>query len=184
MHRMTGGTEMIKGRSVVIAHLVAAAGLLAFAGPNQSAQAQSIFCPSAIPQQSGIALGAGTCTNNTTGAFSNAALASEALSDLAQSTTQQASVTVGAALSARRQIELDRCPEGFERINGMCQRIVAGEPVTAAPASIALEPAADGPFAKLRNLRLPPPMEWTILPAMVWVSIGTQRSRPSLSNSS
>jgi hypothetical protein len=133
---------MIKGRSVVIAHLVAAAGLLVFAGPNQPAQAQSIFCPGAIPPQSGIALSAGTCTNGTTGAFSNAALASEALSDLAQSTTQQASVTVEEALSARRRIELERCPEGFERVNGMCQRIVATEPAILAPTPPAPTPAA------------------------------------------
>jgi hypothetical protein len=123
---------MDQGRSVITAYLTAVAGLLVFAASDQPAQAQSIFCPTAVPPQSGVALSAGTCTNGTTGAFSNAALASEALSDLAQSTTQQASVTVGAALSARRQIELDRCPEGFERVNGMCQRIAAAAPVTAA----------------------------------------------------
>jgi hypothetical protein len=123
---------MAEGRSVVIEHLAIAAAVLVF-GLYRPAQAQSIFCPSAIPQQSGIGLSAGTCTNGTTGAFSNAALASEALSDLAQSTTQQASVTVGEALRVRRQTELERCPEGFERVNGMCQRIAAAEPVTVAP---------------------------------------------------
>src|SRR6202043_3234516 len=103
-------------------------GWLIFAAPMQSAQAQAIFCPGAIPLQPGIALSAGTCTNGTTGAFSNAALASQALSDLSQSTTQQASATVESTLEVRRQVEQDRCPDGYERVNNVCQRIASSAP--------------------------------------------------------
>jgi hypothetical protein len=132
---------MTRGRSVARALLAGAAGLFVFAVHDRPAQAQTIFCPNAIPVQSGIALSNGTCTNGTTGAFSNAALASEALSDLSQSTTQQASATVGTALGVRRQTEQERCPDGFERVNGVCQRIAAPAPLTAAPAPPAPAPA-------------------------------------------
>ena len=122
------------------------AGLLVFAGAHQSARAQTIFCPSAITGQTGITLSGGTCTNITstnpkgTGAFSNAALASEALSDVAQSTTQQVSATVTTALGNRRQTELERCPDGFERVNGVCQRIMTAEAPAPAPPGTAAPP--------------------------------------------
>lgn len=131
---------MSTGRAAARALLAGTAGLLVAALHDRPAQAQSIFCPGAIPSQSGIALQNGTCTNGVTGAFSNAALASEALSDLSQSTTQQASATVGTALGVRRQTELERCPEGFERVNGVCQRTPAAEPAPA-PASAPPAPA-------------------------------------------
>ena len=123
---------MTNARLVANAFLALGTGWLVFAVPNQSAQAQAIFCPGSIPSQAGIALSAGTCTNGTTGAFSNAALASQALSDLSQSTTQQASATVENTLGVRRQVEQERCPDGFERVNGVCQRIASAEPPLAA----------------------------------------------------
>jgi hypothetical protein len=114
--------------------------LMATIGTGESAQAQSIFCPSSINQyQSNIVMSGGTCTNVQTnpkgvGAFSNAALASEALSDVTQATTQQANASVATTLGTRRQTELDRCPDGFERVNGVCERIVTAEtPATAPP---------------------------------------------------
>ena len=133
---------MTRGRPVARMLLGGVAGLLVAAVHDRPAQAQTIFCPSSIPAQSGIALNNGTCTNGITGAFSNAALASEALSDLSQSTTQQASATVGTALGVRRQTEQERCPEGFERVNGVCQRIPSAEPMppTALPASAPATP--------------------------------------------
>jgi hypothetical protein len=130
---------MTKGRSIANVLFALGTGWLIFSAPTQSAQAQAIFCPSSIPLQPGIALSQGTCTNTTTGAFSNAALASQALSDLSQSTTQQASATVETSLGVRRQVEQQRCAEGFERVNGMCQRIVSAEPPLAPP------PAAPSP---------------------------------------
>jgi hypothetical protein len=113
--------------------LTVAAGLLLFAGQNHVAQAQSIFCPSAIPSQPGIALSNGTCTNGKTGALSTASLSSETLSELSESTTEAATSTVGNALSARRQTERDRCSDGFERVNGVCRRSAAPERPAAAP---------------------------------------------------
>jgi hypothetical protein len=132
---------MSGGRSVAGVLLAGAAGLLTATLCDRPAQAQTIFCPSAIPSQSGIALNNGTCTNGVTGAFSNAALASEALSDLSESTTQQASATVGTAIGLRRQAELERCPEGFERVNGACRRIAAAAPPEPPPPPAAPAPA-------------------------------------------
>lgn len=113
-----------------------------------SAQAQ-IFCPSAIPGQPGIALQNGTCTNGTTGAFSNAALASQALSDLSQSTTQETTRTATSAISDRRQVEADRCPDGTERVGGVCRRPA---PAQATPAAVPAQPTSAEP-ARRRSQR-------------------------------
>jgi hypothetical protein len=91
----------------VLKFVVAAAVIALPASFSGSAQAQ-IFCPPAITGQTGIILQGGTCTNGTTGAFSNATLASQALSDLSQSTTQETTRTATSAISDRRQVEADR----------------------------------------------------------------------------
>jgi hypothetical protein len=151
---------MNKRRLVANALLALGAGWLFFAAPTQSAQAQAIFCPSSIPNQSGIALSQGTCTNGPTatgtGAFSNAALASQALSDLSQSTTQQASATVETTLGVRRQVEQERCAEGFERVNGMCQRIVSAEPPPAPPPAVP-SPTLSAPAGPAQSSLAPAP---------------------------
>lgn len=116
----------------------AALALVVFAG---NAQAQ-IFCPAAVAGQAGIALQNGTCTNGTTGAFSNATLASQALSDLSQSTTQETTRTATNAIVDRRQTETDRCPDGTERIGGVCRRPAA---VEAAPAAAPAQPSSAEP---------------------------------------
>ncbi|MBR0799373.1 autotransporter outer membrane beta-barrel domain-containing protein [Bradyrhizobium jicamae] len=103
-------------------------------GGEASAQ---IFCPSTIPGQAGIILQGGTCTNGTTGAYSNAALASQALSDLSESTTQETARTTNAAIADRRQVEAERCPDGLERVNGVCQR----PPVSPTVAPVSRPPA-------------------------------------------
>ena len=81
---------------------------VALVGLGAPAQAQGIFCPSSIPVP-GLTLQSGFCTNNpnspTTGAFSNAALASQALSDVTQASSQQSTDTVVQAVSARRRTE-------------------------------------------------------------------------------
>jgi hypothetical protein len=123
--------------------LTAAAGFLLLASQDHGAQAQTIFCPSAIsPQQGGIALSGGTCTNGSTGALSTASLSSQTLSELSQSTSEQASATVGTALSNRRETERDRCSEGFQRVNGVCRRIAEPERSNVTPRQTAQTPAA------------------------------------------
>ena len=76
---------------------------VAFAGLGAPAQAQGIFCP-VIPSGA-TTLSGGLCTNGFTGAFSNAALASQALSDVTQASTDQSTNTAVEAISARRRIE-------------------------------------------------------------------------------
>jgi hypothetical protein len=156
---------MTLGRWLANAVVAITAAVAVLAPPTQPAQAQSIFCPSAIPLQSGIVLNAGTCTNGTTGAFSNAALASQALSDLSQGTTLVATSTVESGLATRREVEQARCPEGYERVNGVCQRIASTEPVPpppppppptpAAPAQPSPAPGAAPPPAPRRTATAP-----------------------------
>src|SRR3712207_2953954 len=75
------------------------------------AQAQQAFCPTAIegvggtPAQSGFAFTGGACTNGNTGAFSGAALASQALSDLSQTSTQESNRNAVEAITTRRAEE-------------------------------------------------------------------------------
>jgi hypothetical protein len=106
--------------------LVAAGlGLLASSFAAGSSQAQGVFCPASIPVAAGINLQLGECTNGQWGAFSNAAIASQALSDLSQSSTQDAAKATMAAISSRRTAEAERCPEGFARVDGVCRRVAA-----------------------------------------------------------
>ena len=82
---------------------------VALVGLGAPAQAQGIFCPPTAP--SGAAaptLQSGLCTNNGAnyvGAFSNAALASQALSDVTQASSDQSTDTAVQAVSARRRTE-------------------------------------------------------------------------------
>jgi len=122
--------------------LICVVGVLTLMGGGE-ASAQ-IFCPSTIPGQAGIALQGGTCTNGTTGAFSNAALASVALSDLSESTTQETTRTASGAIVERRQAEAERCPDGLERINGVCQRPAVTEPAPPPAPVAAPKPQASG----------------------------------------
>ena len=84
---------------------------VALVGLGAPAQAQGIFCPSSVPGATGITLQSGFCTNNGTnqtniiGAFSNASLASQALSDVTQASSAQSTDTVVQAVSARRRTE-------------------------------------------------------------------------------
>ena len=78
---------------------------VAFAGGGAPAQAQGIFCPSNVPVGGATTLQTGFCTNGAVGAFSNAALASQALSDVTQASSQQSTDTAVQAVSARRRTE-------------------------------------------------------------------------------
>jgi hypothetical protein len=81
---------------------------VAFVGLGAPAQAQGIFCPPSVVVP-GAVLQSGFCTNvpngGNTGAFSNAALASQALSDVTQASSDQSTNTAVQAVSARRRIE-------------------------------------------------------------------------------
>ena len=79
---------------------------VALMGLGAPAQAQGIFCPPTAPSGAGApTLQSGLCTNGVTGAFSNAALASQALSDVTQASSDQSTNTAVEAISARRRIE-------------------------------------------------------------------------------
>jgi hypothetical protein len=92
-------------------------------GCTSSVEAQ-IFCPtSAGPSQPGIALKGGFCTNGSTGALSTAALSSQSLSEVTETTTQQSTTSTLEAVEKRRNEEAQRCPSGFERVGGNCRRI-------------------------------------------------------------
>jgi hypothetical protein len=100
-------------------------GLLASNFGADPAQAQGAFCPASVPVAAGIEMKLGECTNGQWGAFSNAALASQSLSDLSQSSTQESATVAMAGVSSRRTTEAERCPEGSVRIDGTCRRAAA-----------------------------------------------------------
>ena len=112
---------------------------------SDGAKAQSAFCP-ASASGGGISTTAdgagalaqkgGNCTNGFAGAFSGAALASQALGDLATSSTELETSTTMRVISERREKEAALCPEGQERVDGICQPlqpIVPAAPVKASP---------------------------------------------------
>jgi hypothetical protein len=100
-----------------------AAVILLLIGFNSSVEAQ-IFCPtSAGPGQPGVTLQSGFCTNGHTGALSTAALSSQSLSEVTETTTQQSTTSTLKAVENRRNEEAQRCPNGFERVGGNCRRI-------------------------------------------------------------
>jgi hypothetical protein len=105
------------------------------AGP---ARAQNALCPTSFPGQTGIAFEGSRCTNGITGAYSNAALGSQSLGELSDSSTQSATRTTMSSVSARRESEQQRCPEGFTNVGGTCVR---------APAASRFAPEAQGPVA-------------------------------------
>src|SRR5215468_1251449 len=88
------------------------AGLFAIGYPVEvRAQTQTIFCPATISGNSGtspVFLSNGSCTDRVDGAFSGAALASQALSELSQTTTQTNTKEIGKAIVERREQERER----------------------------------------------------------------------------
>ncbi len=95
-------------------------GLLCFAQAPAARAQSSIFCPG------GFSLQGNLCVSNPgvvdPAGLSGGALASQALSDLSQSTTQETNRTLGAAIKERRDQEEERCPAGFSRVDGACER--------------------------------------------------------------
>jgi hypothetical protein len=143
-----------------------AVGLLAgvsWIGWAPQAHAQKALCPTAPVLSSGAAasdvrLLGGLCTNSglvpndeSTGAFSGAALATQALTELSQTTTQETASNTQARIRDRREQEMQRCAEGFTRVDGACERI---EP---APAAAVAEPSpvpVEEPAAKKSKKRV------------------------------
>src|SRR5215831_8476664 len=78
-------------------------GLFAIGYPAD-VRAQTIFCPTTLP------LTNGSCTNGADGAFSGAALASQALSEVTETTTQVTTKEIGKAIVERREQERRRRP--------------------------------------------------------------------------
>jgi outer membrane biosynthesis protein TonB len=126
-------------------------GLLSLAqAPNARAQS-SIFCPGGFSLQGNI------CVSNPgvvdPAGLSGAALASQALTDLSQSTTQETNRTLGAAIKERREQEEERCPAGFSRVDGACERTPAPTAEAAPPA--AAPPSAAPPAAPEKTVKKP-----------------------------
>ena len=132
-------------------------GLFAIGYPAD-VQAQTIFCPATFPGSTSnpVVLSNGSCTNGNDGAFSGAALASQSLSELSQTTTETTTKEIGKSIVERREQERERCPAGFSRVDGACQptrrpvrepaRAVPREkptpaPVVKAPPPLPIEPA-------------------------------------------
>lgn len=111
-----------------------------------SASAQGVFCPPAVsnaspainPLQDIRQIG-GNCTNpQKAGAYSGAALASQAIGDLAgSSTTMETSVAVK-SIEERREIPAQACPVGEVLVDGICKAQPA--PVPATPVIGAVQP--------------------------------------------
>lgn len=143
--------------------LLSVATLLAFLAFSATpSQAQSALCPAGIAGQTGFALSNGTCTNGFTGAFSGAALATQSLSDLSQSATQETVRNTTSAIATRREEEVQRCPDGFARVNGTCERIkpaaapAASRPI-ATPAAPARSAAKSAAGARVPRRAVAPP---------------------------
>jgi hypothetical protein len=120
-------------------------------------RAQTIFCPSF--GGSPVALSNGSCTDGNAGAFSGAALASQSLSELSQTTTQVTTKEIGKSIVERREQERERCPAGFSRVDGACRptRPPVREPARAVPRE-KTTPAA--------VVKAPPPPPLPIEPAV------------------
>jgi Autotransporter beta-domain len=175
-------------RLLSLALLSGATGLLVLGHPVE-VRAQSVFCPPPF-----ILSVNGSCVDPAFphhGAFSGAAVASQALSELSETTTQESTQNTVKAVSERREQEKERCAEGFSRVDGTCQRnpppvseaapvVPAGPPekhplkTTKKPkaAAIAREQAPEAAPKIVRRAPLPPP---TLLPVAIEpaVRIGT-----------
>jgi Autotransporter beta-domain len=118
----------------------------------ESASAQSAFCPakvSAPPVVNGgtvpnIMLMSGNCTNPAmAGAFSGAALASQAIGDLAGSSTILETTAAIEAIGQRREAPPQACPSGEVLVDGICKP--RPTPVTEVAAPPAAAPAVSAP---------------------------------------
>jgi hypothetical protein len=113
-------------------------------------QAQTVFCPTNFGDGLGtVTLTSGSCTNGFNGAFSGAALAGQALSELSETSTQETTKNVVKSIVERREQERQRCPEGFRRVDGTCEKIPA--PVTEAAPPPAAPPPEERVLKKAKK---------------------------------
>jgi Autotransporter beta-domain len=98
-------------RFSILAVALGTTGLFAIGYPAE-VRAQTIFCPATFGAGTNpnapVFLLNGSCTNGNDGAFSGAALASQALSELSQTTTQTNTKEIGKAIVERREQERER----------------------------------------------------------------------------
>jgi hypothetical protein len=144
----------------------AAAAIVAGIFLGSPAQAQNALCPTNFSSQTGISFQGSSCTNNITGAYSNAALASQSLGELSQSSTEDATKATMASISDRRATEQQSCPAGFTRVNGACRpatavsRFAAEPPAMTVPDSLL---AFAPPLTKAPLMRpLPEAPHWAV----------------------
>ena len=165
--------------------------LVAFLGPIlvslESARAQSVFCPAmvasapapinSVPNVMQIS---GNCTNpKIAGAASGSALASQAIGDVAGSSTSQETSVARKAIEERRETPLEPCPSDEILVDGICRvppspaasiaPALAVPGVTAAPtAEVSAAPtptARDG--AKHRKIKVAPRTPLAAAPSSV-----------------
>jgi hypothetical protein len=151
------------------------AGVLWFGGAPRAEAGQ--FCPSAVTQTVfpspsndlsfpetftfggfGAQPVNGACTNNgqspvDPAAFSGAALASQALSELSQSTTQETARSAENSVANRRDQEEQRCAEGFSRVDGVCERNPAPVAEETPPPEPAPAPTRERPSKKAKKTK-------------------------------
>ena len=140
-----GTIDRAYAMKTVIGVLMLAGGGVGSASPLHA----QIFCPPNFSFSNGI------CTFNGPGpansGFSVAALSSEALSEVAQSLSQQTTSRTLEAVRERRETEVAACPDNAERVRGVCRprpgradRPKARPPQPAAPMIVkALPPSPD-----------------------------------------
>jgi hypothetical protein len=137
-------------------------GLFAVGHPAE-VRAQTVFCPATFPGSNSapVALANGACTNGQDGAFSGAALASQALSELSQTTTQATSREIGKAVAERRDRE--REPRPVERRDREREpRPVERRPVAQPERAVRAAPVARREVKAARKIERhapPPPLE-------------------------
>jgi Autotransporter beta-domain len=114
------------------------------------AQQLNLFCPQ------GFSIQNGSCTSNPgvvdPGGLSGAALASQALSELSQTTTQETMQEAKKGIEERREEERNRCAEGFTRVDGVCQPIKP--PVPEKVTAVAPQPGPP-PSPKIKKAKKP-----------------------------
>jgi outer membrane biosynthesis protein TonB len=114
--KRAGAMQVSNPKLKAIALLIGATALLVLEYPSEvrAQTAGSLLCPG------NTQLINGQCYD---GAFSGAAQASQALSDLSETTTQESSRTTLKKITDRREEEENRCAAGFRRVDGECQPI-------------------------------------------------------------
>lgn len=159
---------MSKVFTYCIAAFIFAAALLCLMAAAPVARAQSVFCPKTVTSPSGfatsgIALSGGACTNpqlfssktqTNTGAFSGAALAGQAVGNLAQSLSNVETATATQSIEERRATEAATCPPGQTLVDGTCRppAVAPGPALTPAPAPLAAPAATpQGPRPPVRR---------------------------------